>query len=146
MDAHDNILVIGQKTQPDTGQYERLVMRKYSPEGQLLWEQNFEGVSDRIESTNAIATDRDGNLLLAGLSWPLDQNRSYSWLIRKFTNSADPRWRRLYSSPARLGDSAFSIAADPKGNVVVVGYEDRGDLGQATNWLVMKFRQDSPCP
>lgn len=146
VDDHNNLIVIGESSQYETGQYELMVMRKYSPDGEILWERNFEGSRGMIESNNAVAIDRDGNLLVAGLFWPMDKNHSYTWLIRKYTNSGEPGWRKVYSSPAQLGDSALSIAADPNGSIVVVGYEDRSDLGQATNWLVKKFRQVAPCP
>ncbi len=145
-DANGNLTVVGEYSQLEAGQFGRLVIRKYNPDGRLLWQRRPEGLKARIDSVNAMELDQDGGILIAGLSWPMNQDISYTWLIRKYDSSGNFLWRKAYSSPAQLGDSMFSIATGPGGVIVAAGYEDRSDLGQATNWLVMKFRQISPCP
>lgn len=145
VDARDNITVVGSFGGTDADDRERPVIRKYDPGGRLLWQRTYEAPDASIASFNAVAVDRDGGLLTAGLAWSSGQNRSYEWLIRKYDTSGKRLWSKTHSSSAELGDSAFSIAAGAGGIIVVTGYEDRSDLGQATNWLVMKLRQVSPC-
>ena len=126
VDGSGNIIVAGGASeslpsQPHSG-YDDAFVRKYSPEGTELWTSQFGTASS--ERCWGAAADRDGNVIVAGATQGAlpGQTSGGNWdaFVRKYSPSGAELWTRQFGTSTP--DSAFGIAADSSGNVVVAGH------------------------
>ena len=121
-------LTIGQITLKNNGLRDAFVV-KYSPAGEVVWAQGLG--AENSESCSAIATDHQGNIILAG------DFRSAKLVLGATTlaNSSkdnsdafmlklDPQGKILWakSMGGSLGDAATCVTTDFQGNVIVGGF------------------------
>lgn len=139
IDAHGNVIVAGSEFRSDLGQGHNWLVRKYTRAGKLVWSKTHNGPADGWDVANAIATDDQGNVVVVGREDQFDLGESFNWLIRKYDRAGRLIWSKSYNSPANSWDGANAVAVDSDGNVIVVGREDRVDLGQGTDWLIRKY-------
>ncbi|WP_375436353.1 malectin domain-containing carbohydrate-binding protein [uncultured Hymenobacter sp.] len=120
VDAAGNILVTGSSIfTPDpgtTGTREDIVTVKYSPSGQLLWSQRFNGANYRDFPTD-LTTDATGNVYVIGYtSLTINQPVADMLLIKYSANGS-----QLWSAPfTNSGARADAVAVDPAGDVYVL--------------------------
>jgi len=48
-------------------------------------------------------------------------------------------WSVDYNSPSDGFEEAKAVAVDSSENIVVVGYDDRFDIGESMNWMIRKY-------
>ncbi len=138
MDAFGNIVAVGYTAEGDY-QSNNWIVRKYGPDGNLLWSREYNSPADNVDSAESVAIDRAGNIVVAGVEYRDDLNQSYNWLIRKYDPNGGLLWSRDYNCSADSHDGARGVTMDINGNIVVVGYETRLDLNQGANWLIRKY-------
>lgn len=93
---------------------------KYSPVGAQLWAKvyNPQPVSDDL--AHAVEVDAAGNVYVTGESaW---QSAFYDFATVKYAPNGTLLWSRRYNGPGNGNDSAYSLALDSLGNVIVGGY------------------------
>lgn len=104
----------------------------YSNTGLPLWTNRYNGTGNQLDSTEAIAVDGTGNVIVTGYAYGEDTHNDY--LTIKYSGSGVPQWTNTYIGPAFFGsDSAYAIAVDGGGNVYVTGSSpdetlDSGDI------------------
>lgn len=90
----------------------------YAPDGGVRWRRAWDGPeeSDRTDLL-AVACDREGNVLAAGVAWR--HGRGDDVVVLKYGRDGRLRWARLYGTTGR--DYAADLGVDAAGNVYVTG-------------------------
>lgn len=119
------------------GEVPGVVLAKHAPDGRLLWTRVFQGRKGALLAVNAVGTDRERNVLLAGWSEVGAELRSEDAAPVKvegaFLVKLDAEGRTLWAKTL-AGRGAFlanGVVTDRAGNVVVSGslYDGSLDFG-----------------
>ena len=110
-------------------------LAKFDSSGNVVWAKSFSGTQDRygagVASSNAIATDSNGNVLVSGkFKGEIDLDGDYDIdlyngngedvsYVAKFDSSGEVDWANYFSSNNSY--SIDAIASDATGNVLVAG-------------------------
>lgn len=138
VDASGNILTAGALRGCYNIDYFWLV-EKLNSTGNLLWSRTY-SCSGESEGATAVEVDRNGDVYVAGYHNPTAGFASMDWIIMKYSASGEVVWSVTYNSPkADGGDTPYGIAVIAPDCFLVVGDEDRGDILQASNWLIRKY-------
>lgn len=117
LDAAGNIYVTGRSAGIDTGA--DCVTIKYSPDGEELWVQRYDGPGHGEDSGRALAIDADGNIYVTGDS--LGSDTSMDYVTIKYNSDGNELWVRRYDGPDHLQDHALAITLGTSGQVYVTG-------------------------
>jgi len=149
MDRDGNVLAAGWTRSAD-GTGANILVIKYSPAGAVLWSATFnDTVNGEDYAFGAAADPVDGSFYVAG-SVTITGGTSAAWL-RKYTPWGDAAWTVVYSNTPTGAQSVFySVAVDPVAGAVYAAGSvlrpDLGAVGEAGNWLVMKYDRNSGLP
>lgn len=100
------------------------------------WVNRYNGQGDFSDRFNAIATDNNGNIFLAGST--VDVGNDQDILVVKLNPNGDTVWTNRYDGPAAGGvDVAQAIALDNLGNVYVTGFAKF--ISTATDLVTIKY-------
>lgn len=148
VDGSRNVLVAGYTAgalpgQSSAGLYDAFV-RKYSPDGTLLWTRQFgTSAQDYVQSVTVDAAD---NVLVAGVTSGTLPSQSAAGLfdafVRKYSSDGTLLWTRQFGSSS--GESVAIVVRDGSSNVFAVG-QTYGDLAGATGTgpvFVRKYLSD----
>ena len=99
---------------------------------------NGDGISAtaaNLSELGNVVTDSAGVLYIAD---------HFDYRVRRVDLTCAPltpalAWERTYNSAGSNDDVANAVAVDSSGNAVVVGWEDRTDLGQGRNWAIRRY-------
>jgi len=119
VDASGNVLVTGSSS--GTNGYSDYYTAKYAAaDGALLWEKRYHGPGNNHDQAQGVAVDGSGNVVVAGSSW--GGTNGFDYYTAKYA-AADGAllWEKRYNGPANVQDSAYAVAVDGSGNVVVTG-------------------------
>ena len=136
IDADGKIVVAGYSYHESTGA--DFALARYNPNGSL--DGTFAGdgkvttdFGGPFDFAHSVALDADGKIVVAGSSWQGAAAREDFALARYNTNgSLDGAFDddgKVTTDFAGLSDSAYSIAIDADGKIVVAGYSDQGATG-----------------
>ncbi len=104
--------------------------------GALLWEKRYQNPTNSAYP-NAVAVDRNGNVIVTGRSGADFYTAKYA--------AADGAllWEKSYSGPRNLADLGRAVAVDTNGNAIVAGRIDfeAHEIGDwlAARWYVAKY-------
>ncbi|MCH8275038.1 MAG: SBBP repeat-containing protein [Armatimonadetes bacterium] len=115
VDVAGNICVVGEARAPNRD----VLVLKYDPAGNLLWDSIFNGPGNRIDFGQDIAADALGNLYVVGVSH--GGGTDFDYVTLKFAPDGTPLWERRFDGPASGIDFGRRIVLDGAGNVVVSG-------------------------
>ncbi|HEY6169839.1 MAG TPA: SBBP repeat-containing protein, partial [Verrucomicrobiae bacterium] len=87
--------------------------------GEPLWTNRYDGPGTSYDSINAVAVDRNGDVIVTGAS--TGTNGFYDYATIKYSGAGVPLWTNRYDGPAGGGDVAHAMAVDGSGNVFVTG-------------------------
>jgi len=141
IDSSGNILVVGTVDRTGIGQDLNWLIRKYDPLGNVLWSTEYDDPGHGNDNSCGIAVDASGNSVAVGYEFWVAGHMN-DWCINKYDRDGNLLWHRTYSNPSNFDATAYGVAADASGNIVVVGIELRNDLGQSYNWLIRKYDMD----
>ncbi|MCJ7458277.1 MAG: SBBP repeat-containing protein [candidate division Zixibacteria bacterium] len=119
LDGSGNVYVAGASTGIGTG-LDYLTI-KYSPSGNQLWANRYDGPGSGFDVVMSIAVDASGNAYVTGQSMG-DTSTGNDIATIKYNPNGDTRWVRRYNRPHHCGDNAFDLAIDNKGNTYVTGF------------------------
>jgi hypothetical protein len=105
---------------------------RLGPDGALQWRELYDGPASLGDGANDVAVDAEGFVLVAGHQF--ENAGKWDGWVRKLDGDGVLAWRHAYASPAGGDDVAAAIAADPSGDVFVVGTATRAD-GTSASWL-----------
>ncbi len=124
-DSKGNVLVAGYTDSPLQGTHAGLddaFVRKYDPDGNELWTQQF-GTSGS-DNANAVAVDSEDNVLVAGYTLgiqPLSVEDSEAF-VHEYDSDGNELWTEQFGSTGT--DRIYGVAADGGDRVFVVGYSE----------------------
>ncbi len=140
LDAQGNIYVTGASYNSEN--YFDYATIKYNPEGELLWEQRYDGPANGYDVATALAVDGQGNVYVTGVSagygrvnfWSSADWR-YDYATVKYSADGKMLWTRRYNGPGNDCDGPTAMAVDSQGNVFITGLSRSswdGDFDYAT--------------
>lgn len=116
IDFQGNILITGQRYNPNPPFDYDFIIIKYNSNGDSLWTRRYDGGFNKDDFGYGIAVDSFNNIFVTGKSY--DINTTACYLTIKYNPSGDTLWTRRYNINA---SSAADIAIDRAGNVLVTG-------------------------
>jgi hypothetical protein len=128
LDPAGNLLVVG-----DTAVGDVIQVRKYSPEGELLWSSVYDP-PERVVSY-WIAADFAGNAWVAAARITGSQNSRVGFLVLKY----DPQGQLLFTD-VTAGGLAVRVVTDAAGDAYVVG--NGWITGAGDGYMVVKYAAD----
>jgi hypothetical protein len=115
VDNDDNVLVTGGGASSSAD----YLTIKYSSDGLPLWTNRYRGLTSSGDIANAIAVDKGGTVFVTGRSDFGGSSPGYATVA--YSSSGMPLWTNLYNGQPNRLDSAYAIALDGRGNVIVTG-------------------------
>src|SRR5262249_3237346 len=107
----------------------RYVTIKYAGSGAPLWTNYYEGPTNSITVSAAIALDGGGDAIVTGYSSDPASGYSYDYATIKYSSVGVALWTNYYNGAGNSEDFATSLAVDGGSNVFVTGYSDDGNNG-----------------
>lgn len=103
---------------------------KYSGAGVPLWTNRYGYGPDDAARGNAIAIDRDGNILVTGSSYDLGTD----YVTIKYSNDGISLWTNRYNGSGNFNDEGLAVGTDGNGQVFVTGISvnDHGGMDYVT--------------
>src|SRR6266496_5114811 len=99
---------------------------KYSPDGDVLWEDTYAGSATGTDYGYTLAVDQDGNAYVGGFGNG-DNPATFDIFILKYDSNGNRVWTQRWSSPiTNYSAYAYSIAVDNQSNVFTTGFESDG--------------------
>lgn len=131
VDSGDNIVVAGTFTQAG-GTESVIYVKKYSPDGSVMWEKTYSPFHVNIAS--GVTIDRNDNIIVAGGSGSIT-SLSFKGLLLKLSGS---NGRKIWRGIRRKGVVALytCVTSDNNGNPVAAGFSGHDDI---TELMVTKF-------
>ncbi len=117
VDELGNVYVTGRSVGVSTGF--DFVTLKYSPNGDDLWVERYDGDAKDFDEPVALALDKSRNVYVTGRS--RGNNSNFDFLTIKYDNSGNQLWVARYDGGNQEIDEPNSLANDEEGNVIVVG-------------------------
>ncbi len=121
LDADGNVYVVG---------YDDLdyVTIKYSPDGDLIWEERFAHGVDTWDRASAIEVDQAGAVVVSGHSYDFDRQFG-SYVTVKYDTNGEELWVAVFDDldSEISGQSADYLTLDSQGNVYVTGLVRNGE-------------------
>jgi uncharacterized delta-60 repeat protein len=117
VDSQDNVVVTGYSTK-DSFDYCTI---KYSPTGEQLWVQRYDGTGHSSDYPTAITVDSQDNIIVSGYSQ--SEGSGDDFVTIKYSPSGQQLWTKQYNGIGNGGDCPMAIGVDAKGSVYVAGAE-----------------------
>jgi len=143
VDSQDNVIVVGRKsgTYIFDSYHQAMLIRKYAPGGDLLWERTYrDGAESAWQTAWGVALDANDNIYVAGnvfTSWSV----GHQWALLKYDKDGtlQPGFPLYYNfSPSyEYADVAYDVAVDKDGDFVAAGY--RGVSKTDFDWHVRRY-------
>ena len=99
-----------------------VVTLKYSPDGELLWEQRYNNAGGNNQP-NDMAIDASGDIYIAGASWVTEQE-DFDVLLLKYNSDGELLWDRTLDNGDGQLDTGYALSIDPDGNAIVAGFTE----------------------
>ncbi len=123
-DSAGNVLVTGW-VETATGNEDCHTV-KYSPAGDLLWENTYAGSAPGVDYGYALAVDQNGNAYVAGFGNGTNP-ATFDIFVLKYDADGNSVWAQRWTSPiTNYSAYAYSIAVDNQGNVFTTGFMSDG--------------------
>lgn len=106
-----------------------IFVRRYSVEGQLMWQRLI--ATDKAEFARGVAVDTKGNVVVAG--WRNGPN-SDDVLLARYSPTGKKLWEKSYDDVFNGADRASAVAIDNDGHIWVAGRVPGATDGSAEIW------------
>jgi hypothetical protein len=137
VDSFGNVYVTGGRSHMEGGasSYETL---KYDPDGNLLWDRQYDGPGGWDDFATGIAVDSEGNVYVTGESVG---ELGMDFATVKYDADGNQLWVERYDGPALGSDSATAIALDDLGNAHVTG--SSWGIGSSSDYATVRYVEEA---
>ena len=120
VDGAGNTYVTGSAKTDGTRRNDILLL-KYAPNGDLLWERRYDGAgaSGQPEAAHSVVLDENGTVFLAGYAVTAETHLDY--VVLKYDPAGNLLWMGSYDGPAHSADYAYAMELDSTGALLVTG-------------------------
>lgn len=133
IDEAGNVIVTGYSL--GIGSSEDYATIKYDPQGNILWDNRYNGSSNSYDISTSITADNLGNVYVTGYSY--DDINSEDYATIKYSPDGQQEWISIYNGTGGDFDIATSVKADAKGDIYVTGYSY--DFDTKENYATVKY-------
>jgi hypothetical protein len=142
VDDLDNIYITGITS--GLNNHSDIITLKYSPNGNLLWTQTFDGTSHGQDKGSVICTDASNNIYVAGFT--TGQTSGEDYVIIKYNSAGVRLWFKTYNGTGNNTDVATSIAVnngitESEDFVVISGYSRSGQTESTEDIVTILYRE-----
>lgn len=142
LDDLGNVYVSGWTRRDDLTQGYNAWARAYGPHGDVRWTWEEDAGAGADELALAIAPAPDGGVWVCGWEDRPDLGEHYNAWVARLDERGRKKWKRTYDAPAHAYEYLHRIAVDRDGTAWCAGYEDRPDLGEGLNALLLRYAPD----
>ena len=137
VDADDgfNVNVAITQDRPDLGTGQDIMVRRYSGDGLPIWTDTLSTLAD--ERAQGIDSAPAGNVVVVGYRETGPGQAEF--VTANWFSFGLLAWEQNYASGGGGFDVAHGVAVDDAGAAVVVGTEDRSDIGLGTEGRIFKY-------
>lgn len=118
-DSENNIYITGSSRNGSILGTEDVVTLKYSPSGNLIWQKNYNSLTNGIDQGMSITVDNSGNVYVGGAS-DLG-NVKLAFLILKYSLSGNLLFEDKYSYAENPEDFVYSVAVNNANDFFITG-------------------------
>ena len=120
VDPAGNAIVVGRLVAGAGNDPSGIVVLKYDPAGNLLWQDVIPGA---FSYAARVVTDRLGNAYVLGRAWSANAsgNTTHDIVTIKYSPAGVREWTRNLGFDSTSADSPSSMVVTPAGNVIVTG-------------------------
>jgi len=136
VDSGGNVFVTGASVGDNSEGFVDYATVAYSGTGVPLWTNRYNGPGSYDDYAYATAVDSNGNVFVTGESYGYLSAQDYATI--KYSSAGVPLWTNRYNGPADGPDSAYAMAVDSSGNVIVTG-RSSGDTNTYEDYLTIKY-------
>jgi hypothetical protein len=132
--ASGSIYLTGYTMNSGAGDYLTI---KYSPNGDLVWTQTYNGISSQYDFANWVAVDDQENVYITGYS----RGSSYQNDIAtvKYDSSGNQLWVARFDGSGGYNDEGQKVIAGNDGYVYVTGDANQFSSGSIKNYVTIKY-------
>jgi len=136
VDSSGNVFVTGAAVGDNPDGFVDYATVAYSGTGVPLWTNRYDGPGHYDDYAYATAVDSNGNVFVTGESYGILSAQDYATI--KYSSAGVPMWTNRYDGPVSNVDSAYALAVDSNGNVIVTG-RSMGDTNTYEDYLTIKY-------
>jgi hypothetical protein len=138
LDADGNVIVTGLSMGTSgLGNFFDCVTIKYSPDGEPLWVNRYNGPGNKEDSPVEVAVDAAGNVFVTGASQT--QEGHFDYLTLAISRDGEALWARQYNGPGNGNDFGKALAVDRDGKVFVTGFSDSGGNTSVAEYATVAY-------
>ena len=119
IDKDGNFIVAGNSD--STHGYDYIVL-KYSPSGNLIWKQRYNGTGNSYDYLIGMVLDDSGNVYVTGESDDGAALGGINWVTIKYNTNGQMIWKRSLNWIGNNTDEPFGMSIDKERNIYVIGF------------------------
>ena len=119
IDKSGNFIVAGNSESSQGYDY---ITLKYSPSGNLIWSQRYNGIGNNYDYVSGMVIDDSGNVYVSGASQEGISLGGINWVTIKYNPDGQMQWKRSMNWTANNTDEPFGMNIDRERNIYVIGY------------------------
>ncbi|HQY19912.1 MAG TPA: T9SS type A sorting domain-containing protein [Ignavibacteria bacterium] len=117
VDNDNNVYIFGSGNQ--TGSATDFLIIKYSPDGNILWTELFNGSGNSFDHINSACFDNSGNIYVTGYTTDFESRNLIT--TAKFDTSGNFIWSNVFSKQGYIIGDGKDIIVDNSDNILVCG-------------------------
>jgi hypothetical protein len=118
-----------------TGQDANILVVKYDQDGNTLWQNSFNGISNGKDYSTTVKTDAVGNVFVIGTTFNTASN--YDFILIKYNSQGVQQWQQIYNGVGNNIDFPTAIAFDNSNNIYVTGAST--GTNSLTDFVTIKY-------
>jgi len=137
IDRANNVYICGYVTKTPVNT--DIVLLKYNPDGDLIWDKEFSGSANVNDFGGSVVADDSGNVFLSGNTSHTVSGSDITLI--KYDSSGSFKWVKYYNSGLDTNDYDLKMKMDRNGNLCIAGYNNNS-TGNNTKTLALKYDHD----